>query len=337
MQLDCRPANLDDERELEQIGRLLIADEIATYGGAEGRTPEATRIELSSTRYWDVRSHVAVDESGDVVAFAQLLLPQAENLDQVMVVLYVHPDRRGQGIGGRFVDHLLPHIREAGRPVVVGWPVLPPDQDDAPGARLCTRIGLTRRSVAAIRACPLPIPDEVAAELQAEVDGKLGDYRIELWTGRIPDEHIEAFCVLQRQLDADDPREEYEDEPSNYSPERLRVAEERMFAGGKNRILAVAFAPDGAIVGMSEIIYSTVPGTTFAHQEDTVVMPGHRGHRLGLGLKLATHRRASEVAPHLKVLITYNSHINDQMIGINERLGYRLIAREGAFQGRLDG
>lgn len=337
MQLSFRQANLDDEAELEQIGRILVADDLLTYGGAEGRTPETTRIEISGNKYWEIRPHVALDAAGDVVAMTKMYLPQAENRDQVMVEMYVDPARRGQGIGGRFLDHLVPHIRETGRPVVVGWPVLPPDEDDAPGARLCTRLGLTLRSVAAIRACPLPIPDEVAAGLQSEVDGKLGDYRIELWTGRIPDEHVEAFCALHRQLDADDPREDYEDELSDFTPERLRIAEERMFASGKARLLAVAFAPEGAIVGMSEVVYSTVPGTSLGHQEDTVVMPGHRGHRLGLGLKLATHRRAREVAPHLDVLVTYNSHINDQMIGINERLGYRLIAREGAFQGRLDG
>jgi GNAT superfamily N-acetyltransferase len=330
-----RSVDLDDDRELGQIAGILMDDETALYGGAEGRSASSTRLELTGTKYWDVRSHVALDEAGDVVALAQLFIPQAENLDQVIAAVTVAPSLRGQGIGGAVLGHLVPLIRETGRPVVAAWPVLPVDGDDSPGARLCARLGLTRRAVAAIRACPLPVPDEALEALEAEVDARIGDYRVELWEEGIPDEHIDAFCVLKRQLDEDDPSEDYENQTGDYTPERLRVAEERLIASGKRRLLAVAFAPDGAIVGNSEIHHTAAEGTTFAHQEDTVVMPEHRGHRLGSALKVATHRRISDVAPHLQRLITYNSHINAQMISINERLGYRLIAREAAYQGRL--
>jgi len=84
----------------------------------------------------------------------------------------------------------------------------------------------------------------------------------------------------------------------------------------------VAIAADGTCVGNSEIIVQQSEGTTMAWQESTLVLPEHRGHRLGLALKVATHRVLGERAPHVAALVTFNSHVNPWMIGINEKLGY---------------
>src|SRR5699024_5037425 len=73
---------------------------------------------------------------------------------------------------------------------------------------------------------------------------------------------------------------------------------------------------------------------TVGWQENTLVMPDHRGHRLGLALKVATHRQLRERAPQLRSLVTWNSHVNPWMIEINEKLGYEIVYREMVLQGR---
>lgn len=67
-------------------------------------------------------------------------------------------------------------------------------------------------------------------------------------------------------------------------------------------------------------------------------MPEHRGHRLGLGLKVATHRRLAEarsaaaLAGHLELA---REPVDDP--GQREALGYELLFHEVVMQGRRAG
>ena len=57
----------------------------------------------------------------------------------------------------------------------------------------------------------------------------------------------------------------------------------------------------------------------------TLVAPSHRGRRLGLALKLATHDLAVATYPDLVTVDTSNAEVNTQMNAVNEALGYRTI------------
>ena len=107
-----------------------------------------------------------------------------------------------------------------------------------------------------------------------------------------------------------------------------------MREAGTLRITAVAVAPDGSFAGNSEVHLHESADSTLGWQENTLVMPEHRGHRLGLALKVATHRQLTARAPQLRALVTWNSHVNPWMIEINEKLGYRVRFRELVLQGR---
>src|SRR5699024_2582221 len=128
--------------------------------------------------------------------------------------------------------------------------------------------------------------------------------------------------------------EEVEHEAPEYTPERIRESERRSREQGIARITAVAVAPDGSFVGNSEIHVHTAPESTVGWQENTLVMPDHRGHRLGLALKVATHRQLRGRAPQLRSLVTWNSHVTPWMIEINETLGYEIVYRQMVLQRR---
>jgi len=59
----------------------------------------------------------------------------------------------------------------------------------------------------------------------------------------------------------------------------------------------------------------------------TAVAREHRGHRLGLRLKLAMLDLLAEREPRVRHIFTSNAETNAHMIGINEILGYRVIGR----------
>lgn len=345
MHVTIRPLDASSDSELSQYAALDRAVDDHAYGGSENMSIAQLRASLADTPYYRSERWVAcaeVMEGGEVlVGRAGLHLSLQDNLDAADVAVAVHPAFRGQGIATALLDEaLIPALQRSGRHLIEGYGEIPadgdPDDPDLPANRIGRRLGLTRKNLGVCRTLTLPLEDSHLDALQAEVDKKIGDYRIELWDDGVPEEHLRAYGVLLHQLELDDPDEDFERDAPEYTPERIRTGEKRLREAGSRSILAVAIAPDGSFAGNSEIHVHEDPATTLAWQENTLVMPDHRGHRLGLGLKIATHRLLRERAPHVTVLATFNSHVNPWMIGINEKLGYRVAFREAVLQGRPD-
>jgi RimJ/RimL family protein N-acetyltransferase len=64
-----------------------------------------------------------------------------------------------------------------------------------------------------------------------------------------------------------------------------------------------------------------------AFQAITAVDGPHRGHRLGLLVKVAMHQWLAAAEPGLREVSTWNSETNDHMIAINQRLGFEVSGR----------
>jgi hypothetical protein len=91
----------------------------------------------------------------------------------------------------------------------------------------------------------------------------------------------------------------------------------------------------GRLAACTELtIASDAPGQ--AWQMLTVVHPEHRGHRLGLAIKLANIDVLARQAPDVRVIITGNAAVNAPMIAVNDMMGFE-VAGEGQFwQKHLD-
>ena len=343
MHVTIRPLDLSSDADIDQYHALDRALDEHAHGGSEASTREQVRAGLADTPYWRIQRWVAVAEQLEggesIVGRAAAFIPLQENLEAVSVGAAVHPAYRGHGVGTALVgEALIPAIRASGRSLVDACGEFEgeadPDDPAHPANRLAARLGIARKHLAVCRTLALPLQDALLEDLAAEAAEKLGEYRVELWEDGIPEQHLEPYGLLLHQLDLDDPDEDFEMEAADYTPERIRVSEQRMRDAGTRAIRAIAVAPDGSFVGNSEIHLHEAPGTTLAWQENTLVMPEHRGHRLGLAMKVATHRLLKDRAPQLRALVTWNSHVNPWMIGVNEKLGYRIAYREIVYQGR---
>ena len=62
----------------------------------------------------------------------------------------------------------------------------------------------------------------------------------------------------------------------------------------------------------------------------TVVQPEHRGHRLGLAVKLANLDALARQAPGVRLIVTGNAAVNGPMIAVNDMMGFE-VAGEGLF------
>lgn len=352
-----RPVDPSSPADLAQLAALREVCEEHAFGAHSVSSPAQIAAGLASTPYWDCSTWVAeveqLEGGRSIAGIASLQVPLQENLDGAFLGLEVHPGLRGRGIATALIEQALaPAVEDSGRELITAFGDVrsaeTADDPALPAPRLAARWGLARTSLAICRALDLPLDPALLETLGAQAlesqtrgaqpeeaeTGVADGYRIETWTDTVPEEHLGSYGRLLTQLDLDDPDEDTENEAAEYTPERIRMREERTRARGLRTLMAVAIAPDGSIAGNTEIQFSAVEGTTLGHQENTLVMPDHRGHGLGLAMKVANHRALEQLGTTLQRLVTWNSHVNPWMIAINERLGYEVIGAEVTYQGR---
>src|SRR5699024_2068317 len=268
MHLTIRALDPASEAELDQYLALDRALDEHAYGGSQLQTRDQLRAQLQDSPYWTVRRWVALVETLEggesLVGRASTFMPLQENLETLSVGVAAHAAFRGRGRATAMVQEaLIPAIRESGRPLVEADGEIPadgdPDSSEHPVNRLAARLGISRKNLAVCRALPLPLEESRLDALQAEAAERLGDYRVELWDGHVPGQHLGACGLLLRELGLDEPDGEVEHGAPEYTPARIRERERRAREQGVARITAVAVAPDGSFVGNSEIHVHTAP------------------------------------------------------------------------------
>lgn len=94
----------------------------------------------------------------------------------------------------------------------------------------------------------------------------------------------------------------------------------------------MAVTADGRLAGYTELKGSRQqPGRL--DQRDTLVRPEHRGHRLGLALKLANLRALQSRTTAPATVHTWNAEANAPMIAVNDQLGFRPVEYQRVWQG----
>jgi len=253
-----------------------------------------------------------------------------DNRHLVWVGVLVRPDHRRRGHGSALFTTLRDRARAEGRTSIGigGW-------DATTTVAFATAQGLDRRAVEVNRRQWLGELDRAA--LAAAYDGArphAAGYELVRVLGRSDDADLPALAAMTAAIN-DAPTDDLDIEDSVFAPERIRAYEDAQAARGHllHRVVAREIAT-GALAGHSVV---AVDGErpSLAEQHDTSVVAAHRGHRLGLLLKLEMLRWLAETQPQVATIDTWNAESNDRMIGVNELLGYRVVGRELAFQGRV--
>jgi len=93
--------------------------------------------------------------------------------------------------------------------------------------------------------------------------------------------------------------------------------------------------PSARLVAFTELAVDEAR-PQIAHQEDTLVLSEHRGHRLGMLLKGENLARLHELLPEVLEVETYNAEENRPMLAINELMGFTPMLYAGEWQKRLN-
>ena len=165
----------------------------------------------------------------------------------------------------------------------------------------------------------------IGTQLLADIEAQAGDYRILTYDTVCPAEQLASFARLLGMMHSEMPTGDLDLHDSQWTTERLRAAENRRVSTGFHVLTALAIAPDGSVAGFTDVrIHKDDPHS--GYNGVTLVDPAHRGHRLGLALKIASHDLALARFESLETVVTSNAEVNAHMSAVNEALGYRSTA-----------
>ena len=259
----------------------------------------------------------------ELLGTSTMSFPQLDNTHHSSAVLTVPRDRRRRGAGTALLRHWEELARAEGRRTLLAE-CATTDGADNDGTRFAAAHGFSVANREETKVVSLREAPASWAPLDAEAAARLGDHRIVTVRGAIPDEYVEGYCAMVSEFVGLIPLGDIELEKVDFTPDRLRRQEERAVAQGRDTITAIGLAPDDTPCATSFLnLVSSRPER--AYIGITMVLPDHRGHGLGLGVKLATHRALMAAYPGCEQVATGNASANTHMNAINERMGYRVL------------
>lgn len=283
--------------------------------------------------------HFIAADGPDLVGYLGIGLLTDDNPHLAMAELLVHPAHRRRGHGTALLRRYLDFAAGAGRTNLIAgtrtaWGDGPRRSDT--GARFLERNGFALALVNVSHRCRTDALDSgTEARLWDRAREAAGDYAVRTWTGPAPDDLVESLCRLGAMAGTEIPTGDVEIEPETADVDRYRAKEAALAAVRQIPVRAAAVhRATGAVAALTHVRAYADPAE-HAVQGVTIADPDHRGHRLGLLVKLANLRQLRERFPAVAALWTENADVNDRMIAINNALGYEAVDAVGVYQRRL--
>ncbi|MFI2640877.1 GNAT family N-acetyltransferase [Streptomyces sp. NPDC018610] len=233
--------------------------------------------------------------------------------------LVVHPRLRRRGIGRALFGHALELARKHGRSQLTGTVVegLPdgPGADPGPAA-FAAAVGAARADGpgGVHQWLDLDRHDPLAGGVPATPQG----YSLVTWGTVTPDAYALQVSALELSLG---------DAPADVADQEVRTSYARQFErmrvgrGRRAYHTGVVHEGDGRLAGYTSVS-KTAGNPEYALQGMTVVHRDHRGHRLGLLLKLANLEYVLRHEPAVRLVETANDETNHAMIAVNAAMGF---------------
>jgi GNAT superfamily N-acetyltransferase len=321
MSVDVSVVPLDDVEAAFEIDHAAL----------EWDYPDIPHLTLAEFRSGVERPQPGVDVEhylglldGVPVGYLAIEVPRRDNLDNLMIKLMVHPARRRNGVGRALFGHVLARAKALGRKHVAGETV----RHRPDGPAFAAAMGATAALEETRSRLELP-PDD-----QGRLDALLADarehargYQLVRWTGVPPAEIIDSVAEMESSFLGEAPVGDLAWEGQTMDAARLRDTEQRRIDRGKLAYNTGALHGDRVVAWTA--LVSSVTSPHHAWQSLTLVAPEHRGHRLGLLVKLENLAYARAQQPVLAAIDTYNGDVNEHMLRINRAMGFQ--AKDGIF------
>ncbi|MDP3893927.1 GNAT family N-acetyltransferase [Nocardioides sp.] len=283
-----------------------------------------TQVQAGSPYYRPVLV-AAVGGDGRFLGVAESGFSLQDNTHLADLEIAVRPEVRRRGVGRALMEHAERRWRTQGCTSVCGELHVPSGSalDDTPGYLFGRVFGFDPVHQEDHLVLDLPVDGGQLVELAARAEG-IGDEEIVTWLDSCPDELVGAYAALRTQMENDVPIGDVDYEPVVVDEARIRSEEARTRPHWVRLVAAARRRGDGTMSGYSCLLVSR--SDHHVVQDDTLVMPEHRGHRLGTRLKLATLRIVQSDFPEHRMLHTWTDPDNHAMYRTNTDFGF--VARE---------
>lgn len=202
-----------------------------------------------------------------------------------------------------------------------------------PGTRFLLGRGYELQQVERFSRLPLPLPprwfDELAERERLAADA---GYRLVRWVGGTPEDRVADVAVLHQRMSTDAPSGGLDYAEERWDEERVRTLDELRAASPRQFLVAaVEYVPSGTLVAFTELEVPLEVDRAVA-QADTLVLREHRGHGLGMLVKLANLKYLDELHPGHPSVTTFNAEENRHMLEVNEAIGFLPVGYGGGWK-----
>ena len=332
------PESVDaaDAADFATVIDLANTFEAQAYG-----TEELRHTAAEDLPWWQLADHphrlFGVRVDGALAGFG-VYEYMATDPDGCQLSVGVLPAFRRRGIGTAIAEHLERVALADGRRKLIAYAASP----DAPGDRLPSPTGFGSvpagnpevrflrsrgfRLEQVERLSRLALPAQIATVEPPS------DYRLHFWVGRTPPEWLDQLAVLYTRMSTDAPSAGIEEPEDVMTAERVVEVDDAYAASGRSAVFAaVEHVPTGVLAGYTNLAAATDTNRA-VNQYATLVLREHRGHGLGMLLKVANIEHLQRVKPGHPAIVTFNAEENRFMLDVNEAVGFAVVGYEGAWR-----
>ena len=284
------------------------------------------------TATWD-RHVFGAYEGDELVGGAHLQLPLLDNPHLAHLWVFVPAGHRRRGIGTELLDRLLAEVERHGRDTVLAA-VSVPHGCRVPGVPFAERHGFVAGLTDGFKVVDLTATADRWPHLADAAAPHHADYRLLTWHDEVPEELVDGYCALQTSFNGEAPMGDLDVELERWDEARVRDKEQVFRSLGRHEVVTAAIAPDGTVAGLTEVMVSD-GAPERGMQGGTIVLREHRGHRLGLAMKVANQRALRERHPGVVRVITGNADVNVHMNAVNDLLGFVEVEQSVEMQRKL--
>jgi len=314
-----------------------VLDDVAAEIYGEWRTiysPDEVRARHRLEPTVQLREFAAIQD-GVVVGTLEAELPLADNRHRVELYVTVRRDRRRRGVGSRLLMAAHELAAETGRTVLGAYSEATTDSDLSAAHGFATHDGFEVVQTELRSDLVLPVPEGRLTALGAEVCRHATEYEILSSVDGIPDKWLAGRAELARWMSVDVPLGGLDYQEERWDEARVRRSAELARAQRRRTFESIArHRATGELVGYTTL-HAPAHTPRQALQWDTLVRDDHRGHRLGLALKIANLRALRAELPAVERISTWNAQENGPMLRVNRDLGFEVVGSDTEWQKRL--
>ena len=323
--MDIRAVDVFDDAEFARFHDVTERAEAFERPHHSGWSLEEAKLEFRRQDPTERGEAWAAYDEEIMVGGAWVWFPLLDNLTKCWGGVGVDPDRRRRHIGSALILQILTRVKEEGRTIMVMESAYPFDRrQDHPYRRFAEANGFTVAIDEILRILPLPADPALLQTLAIQAAPRHTAYRIESFANDLPEELLASYCALRNQLGVDAPTGDVDFEAESMTPSLWldRMAEEREL--GRRRLTTVAIDATGDVVAYTDLILPPVPSLD-VWQWGTLVHREHRGHRLGMAVKVRNLEQLAAADFGRTRVLTCNAETNRYMVDINVRLGFEAV------------